>query len=123
MLLLRPELVDPGYRDLPPARYSMAQRLRPNYPLRGGGQGYVGDPARADLALAKVTLEVLLEEATDLAGAPARRPSRGPPAAVALPPRPVPAHRLLARRRRGARRGPGRALASPFTQAKGVFVR
>ena len=67
MLLLRPELVDPGYRDLSPARYSMAQRLRPNYPLRGGGQGYVGDPARADLALAKVTLEVLLEEATDLA--------------------------------------------------------
>jgi creatinine amidohydrolase len=67
MLLLRPELVDPGYRDLSPARYSMAQRLRPNYPFRGGGQGYVGDPARADLALAKVTLEVLLQEATDLA--------------------------------------------------------
>jgi hypothetical protein len=31
------------------------------------GQGYVGDPARADLAFAKATLEVLLGEATDLA--------------------------------------------------------
>jgi creatinine amidohydrolase/Fe(II)-dependent formamide hydrolase-like protein len=67
MLLLRPELVDPGYRDLPPARYPLTQRLRPNYPLRRGGQGYVGDPARADLAFAKATLEVLLGEATDLA--------------------------------------------------------
>lgn len=67
MLLLRPELVDPGYRDLPPARYPLAQRLRPNYPLRGGGRGYVGDPARADLAFAKATLDVLLEEATELA--------------------------------------------------------
>lgn len=66
MLLLRPELVDPGYRDLPPARYPAARRLRPNYPLRGGGRGYVGDPARANLALAKATLEVLLEEATAL---------------------------------------------------------
>jgi creatinine amidohydrolase len=66
MLLLRPELVDPGYRDLPPARYPVARRLRPNYPLRGGGRGYVGDPARADLTLAKATLEVLLEEATAL---------------------------------------------------------
>jgi creatinine amidohydrolase len=67
MLLLRPELVDPGYRDLPPARYPLARRLRPNYPLRGGGQGYVGDPARADLTFAKATLEVLMAEATDLA--------------------------------------------------------
>jgi creatinine amidohydrolase len=68
MLLMRPELVDSGYRDLPPASYPMVQRLRPNYPLRGSGRGYVGDPARADLALAKVVLEVLLDEATDLAG-------------------------------------------------------
>jgi creatinine amidohydrolase len=66
MLLLRPELVDPGYRDLPPARYPVGRRLRPNYPLRGGGRGYVGDPARADLTLAKATLAVLLEEATAL---------------------------------------------------------
>jgi creatinine amidohydrolase len=67
MLLLRPDLVDPGYRDLPPARYTLSRRLRPNFPLQGSGQGYVGDPARADVAFAKATLEVLLEEATDLA--------------------------------------------------------
>jgi creatinine amidohydrolase len=67
MLLLRPDLVDPGYRDLPPANYSLTRRLRPNYALRGDGQGYVGDPARADLAFAKATLEVLVTEATRLA--------------------------------------------------------
>jgi hypothetical protein len=67
MLLLRPDLVDPGYRDLPPARYPLAQRLRPNYPLRDGGLGYVGDPARADLTFAKATLEVLMAEACGLA--------------------------------------------------------
>jgi creatinine amidohydrolase len=82
MLLLRPDLVAPAYRDLPPARYSLVQRLRPNLPLRKG-QGYVGDPARADLAFAKATLEVLLEEATDradrlLAGGLERRYQRSP---------------------------------------------
>jgi creatinine amidohydrolase len=63
MLWLRPELVDAGYRNLPPARYSLAARLRPDYPLRDGGQGYVGQPALADPAFAKATLEVLLAEA------------------------------------------------------------
>jgi creatinine amidohydrolase len=66
MLLLRPDLVDPGYRDLPPIRFPLAQRLRPSVALRNG-QGYVGDPARADLAFAKATQEVLLGEATELA--------------------------------------------------------
>ncbi len=63
MLWLRPELVDGGYRDLPPARYPLAARLRRNYPLRGGGRGYVGHPALADPAFAKATMEVLLAEA------------------------------------------------------------
>jgi creatinine amidohydrolase len=67
MLMLRPDLVDPGFRDLPPARYPLAQRVRPNYPLRGEGQGYVGDPARADLAFAKAMLDVLVTEAAALA--------------------------------------------------------
>jgi hypothetical protein len=67
MLMLRPDLVDPGFRDLPPVRYPLAQRVRPNYPLRGEGQGYVGDPARADLSFAKATLEVLVTEAAALA--------------------------------------------------------
>jgi creatinine amidohydrolase len=67
MLLLRPDLVDAGYRDLPPARYPLSQRIRPNYPLKGRGQGYVGDPARADVTFAKATLEVLVTEAAALA--------------------------------------------------------
>jgi hypothetical protein len=66
MLLLRPDLVDPIYRSLPPARYPLSQRIRPNYPLRHGGQGYVGHPALADPAFAKVTSEVLIQEVMEL---------------------------------------------------------
>ena len=62
MLWLRPELVDPAYRELPIARYSLPERLRPNYPLRGSGQGYRGAPALADPALARAAAEVLLRE-------------------------------------------------------------
>jgi len=63
MLVLRPDLVDEGYRRLPAARYSLAERLVPNYPLRNGGAGYVGHPALADPAFARVTTEVLMSEA------------------------------------------------------------
>ena len=66
MLLLRPELVDASYRELPPARYSLAERVVPNYPLRGGGPGYVGHPALADPGFAKATVEVLLAEAMEI---------------------------------------------------------
>jgi hypothetical protein len=69
MLALHPELVDPAYRTLPPARYPLVARLRPNYPLRDGGQGYVGHPALADPAFAKAILEVLLTEAMALVDA------------------------------------------------------
>jgi creatinine amidohydrolase len=62
MLWLRPDLVDATYRTLPPARYSLPRRLVPNYPLRDGGQGYVGHPALADPAFARATVEVLLAE-------------------------------------------------------------
>jgi creatinine amidohydrolase len=63
MLLLRPELVDESFRALPPRRYSLASRVVPNYPLRNGGQGYVGHPALADPTFAKATTAVLLREA------------------------------------------------------------
>jgi creatinine amidohydrolase len=63
MLGLRPDLVDPAYRALPPARYSLARRLRPNYALAGGGRGYVGHPALADPAFARATTEVLVDAA------------------------------------------------------------
>ncbi len=66
MLLLRPELVDPGYKDLPPARYRMVERLHPNYPLKNGGRGYVGHPAMADPNFARATASVLLDSAMEL---------------------------------------------------------
>ena len=67
MLLLKPHLVDEAYRGLPPARYSLSQRLWPNYAVRGGGDGYVGHPALADLEFAKAGAEVLMTEALALA--------------------------------------------------------
>jgi creatinine amidohydrolase len=66
MLMLRPELVAESYRDLPPARYSLPERVVPNYPLRNGGQGYVGHPALADPVFAKATTDVLMEEALEM---------------------------------------------------------
>ncbi|HEU5193255.1 MAG TPA: creatininase family protein, partial [Methylomirabilota bacterium] len=66
MLLLRPDLVDDAYRTLPPARYSLPQRVVPNYPLKNGGQGYVGHPALADPAFAKATTEVLMRQAMEI---------------------------------------------------------
>ncbi len=62
MLWRRPDLVAESYRSLPSARYSLPRRLVPNYPLRHGGQGYVGHPALADPAFAQATTEVLLAE-------------------------------------------------------------
>ena len=67
MLLLKPHLVDEGYRRLPPALYSPSQKLVPNYPLRNGGEGYVGHPALADPSFAKAGAEVLMAEALALA--------------------------------------------------------
>jgi creatinine amidohydrolase len=66
MLALRPDLVDESYRTLPAARYSLRERLVPNYPLRHGGRGYVGHPALADPAFARATTDVLLAEAMTL---------------------------------------------------------
>ena len=66
MLMLRPDLVDESYRTLPPARYSLAAKLVPNYPLKNGGRGYVGHPALADPAFARATSEVLLAETMEL---------------------------------------------------------
>jgi hypothetical protein len=80
MLLLRPDLVDERYRDLPPARYSLPSRLRPDFPNRNGGQGYVGHPARGDVDFARAVQGVLLDEALVLVaqlldrGRPARQP-------------------------------------------------
>lgn len=66
MLLLRPDLVDPVYRELPPSSYGWWDRLRPNYPLKDGGQGYVGHPALADPEFARASGEVLLDAGMEL---------------------------------------------------------
>lgn len=62
MLWLRPDLVDARYRRLPARRYSPLDKLRPNYPLRGDGQGYAGHPGLADAGFARASMDVLLEE-------------------------------------------------------------
>ena len=69
MLMLRPDLVADTYRDLPPARYALPERVVPNYPLRAGGQGYVGHPALADPVFAKATTDVLMTETMDMVSA------------------------------------------------------
>ena len=66
MLLLRPDLVDDAYRELPPATYSWPERVRANYPLKDGGQGYVGHPGLADPEFARATSTVLMDEAMAL---------------------------------------------------------
>ena len=62
MLMLRPELVDGAYRELPAVTYRWPERLVPNYPLKHGGQGYVGHPAMADASFAKATCDILMDE-------------------------------------------------------------
>lgn len=66
MLMLRPELVDEQYRHLPAATYSLPAKLRRNYPLRDGGQGYVGHPGMADVDFAKATTEALVNASLEL---------------------------------------------------------
>jgi creatinine amidohydrolase len=66
MLMLRPDLVDPGYRDLEPVRFSLRRRLVPNYAVKNGGSGYVGHPALADAAFARAGAGVLLDETMEL---------------------------------------------------------
>lgn len=66
MLLLKPHLVDGSFRSLPPARFSLSDRLRPNYAVRNGASGYVGHPALADPAFARAASSVLMDEAMAL---------------------------------------------------------
>ena len=70
------------YRDLPPATYSLPARLRRNYPLRDGGQGYVGHPAMAEVDFAKATTDVLVDAEPRAGERPPRRAASRPPAAA-----------------------------------------
>ncbi len=66
MLMLRPELVDGGYRDLPAAAFPFSARFRPGYHLRGEARGYIGHPALGDVGFARATSTVLVDEAMEL---------------------------------------------------------
>ncbi len=67
MLKLRPDLVDPSYKELKPFTVRMIQRLRPNYPLKLGEKlGYVGHPSRANENLAEISSKFLTEKALEL---------------------------------------------------------
>jgi creatinine amidohydrolase len=67
MLKLRPDLVDPVYKELDSFSVKLIERIQPNYPLkREKGQGYVGHPARASVELAEVSSQFLLEKAYEL---------------------------------------------------------
>ena len=59
---VRPSLVDPGYAHLAPARFSLLDALRKNYPLRLGNQmGYIGSPAAASAEFGELARRLLLE--------------------------------------------------------------
>lgn len=67
LLLTRPDLVDPAYAHLPPARFPLIDALRKNYPLRLGNQmGYIGAPAAATVEFGEVARRLLLDIAWDV---------------------------------------------------------
>src|SRR2546427_2155709 len=87
MLLVRPDLVDGAYRTLPPARYSLAARAIPNYPLKSGGEGYVGPPPMAGPPLPQAAAEGLInEKMTQVEGGRDGRSRPPPPRPPLLPP-------------------------------------
>ncbi len=68
LLRTRPELVDPAYASLPPARFLLIDALRKNYPLRLGNQmGYIGSPAAATVEFGELARRLFLEVAWEVA--------------------------------------------------------
>lgn len=62
MLWLHPELVRANYRELPPTRFSLRERMTPHYPVRQGNRlGYVGSPALASVEFAQASARALLD--------------------------------------------------------------
>jgi creatinine amidohydrolase len=67
MLKLRPDLVDPEFRQLNPFVVRTIEKLQRNYPLkRENGLGYVGHPSKASKELAEVSSEFLLEHVFEI---------------------------------------------------------
>ena len=114
MLLLRPELVSPGYRDLPPARYPLSSPGPPELPAPGERPGVRGRPGARRSRVREGDPRRAPDRGHGAGRGPARRPARSPPSPLAVPARPVPADRLLAGRRRPSRgRHRGLWLARP----------
>ena len=64
MLRIRPELVDPSFRKLPPQRFLLLDALRKDYPLRLGNRlGYIGSPAAAGTEFGEAARRLLVEAA------------------------------------------------------------
>jgi creatinine amidohydrolase len=62
MLLIRPDLVDPSFSELPAERFTILESLRKNYPLRlGRKSGYIGSPAMATKEFGEVAARLLEE--------------------------------------------------------------
>ncbi len=62
ILLLRPELVNPVYANLPAARFGLVDVLHKNYPLQlGNRMGYIGTPSAAQAELGEAARRLFLE--------------------------------------------------------------
>ena len=62
ILLLRPELVNPVYANLPAARFGLVDVLHKNYPLQlGNRMGYIGTPSAARAELGEAARRLFLE--------------------------------------------------------------
>ncbi len=62
LMLIRPDLVNPIYAKLPPARFTLLEALRRNYPLRlGNKMGYIGSPSAAQKELGEAARRLFEE--------------------------------------------------------------
>jgi creatinine amidohydrolase len=68
IMLAKPELLDAGFPQLPPQRFSLLEAMKKNYPLRLGNQmGYIGSPAAASTEFGEAARRVLLEGVWEIA--------------------------------------------------------
>lgn len=67
ILLLRPNLVNPSYAGLSPARFRLIDALRRNYPLQlGNRMGYIGTPSAANAELGEAAQRLFVDVVWEL---------------------------------------------------------
>lgn len=66
MLMLKPNLVDSVYKELPPVKLTFRDKLRRNYFFIEGRKGYTGIPHRADPRFAEASMKVLMAKAMEI---------------------------------------------------------